>query len=92
VPDLTRVIEYQVVAWADLDRMGDLQARLKETLGVTPEVGILRCATKDGSRMTFAGNAAATRELVRSGAAANPDGIAISKVAYPVFLKGWPHR
>jgi hypothetical protein len=87
-----RIIEYQVLSWTDLDEMGDLQLQLKDALGETSHVGILRCVAKHGRKVTFAGDPAATRELVRSGAAGDPDGIAISKTAYPVMLEGWPHR
>jgi hypothetical protein len=88
----TRIIEYQVLSWGDLDGMGDLQVQLKEAMGMKPHVGILRCATVGGKKVTFAGDAAATSELVSSGAASNPEGIAISKSAYPVSIDGWPYR
>ncbi len=88
----TLVIEYQVLSWADLDGMGDLQVQLGEAMGVKSHVGILRCAAEDGTKVTFAGDAATTSELVRSGAASNPEGIAISKSAYPVSIDGWPYR
>jgi hypothetical protein len=88
----TRVIEYQVLSWADLDGMGDLQVQLKEAMGVAPRVGILRCVTANGRKVTFAGGANATKEVVRSGAASHPQGIAVANKDFPVVLEGWPFR
>jgi hypothetical protein len=86
------VIEYEIISWADLDGMGDLAVRLKEAMGRAPQVGIIRCASKDGHKVTFASCAKATKELVKSGAASNPDGIAIPENVFPVMLAGWPYR
>jgi hypothetical protein len=86
------VIEYEIISWADVDGMGDLAVRLKETMGGAPQVGIIRCVTNDGHKVTFASCAKATKELVKSGVASNPDGIAIPKKAFPVMLEGWPYR
>jgi hypothetical protein len=88
----TRIIEYQVLSWADLDGMGDIQVQLKEAMGVRSHVGILRCAAEGGEKVTLLGDAAATSELVRSGAASDPEGVTISKLAYPVSIEGWPYR
>jgi hypothetical protein len=88
----TRIIEYQIVSWADLNTMGDFSRLVLDAMGTVAEVGILRCATEDGRRLTFIGEAAATEELVRSGAASNPEGIAIAKKPFPIMLAGWPHR
>lgn len=90
--DRARIIEYQVLSWSDLDGMGYLQVQLKDAIGVTSHVGILRCVTGDGNKVTFAGSAAATIDLVSSGAASNPAGIAISRSVYPVLIEGWPYR
>jgi hypothetical protein len=90
--DAVRVIEYEVLAWTDLSRMGDVPTLLREAIGEVPHVGILRCVTMDGRRVTFIGDADATAELVRSGAAGNPAGARIPKKAFPVMLEGWPHR
>jgi hypothetical protein len=46
----------------------------------------------DGRKVTFVGDAYATEELVSSGAASKPAGIAISKKDFPVMLEGWPYR
>jgi hypothetical protein len=88
----TRVIEYQVLSWADLDGMGDLQGQLKKAMGVAPSIGILRCVTASGRKVTLAGGAKATKEVVRSGAASHPDGIAVANKDFPVLLEGWPFR
>jgi hypothetical protein len=88
----TRVIEYQVLSWADLDGMGDLQVQLKKAMGVAASVGILRCVTANGRKVTLAGGAKATKEVVRSGAASHPDGIAVANKDFPVLLEGWPFR
>ena len=88
----TRIIEYQIVLWADLSTMGNFQSLAQDALGSVAEVGILRCVTEDDRRLTFLGDAAATQELVRSGAASNPDGVALAKKLFPIMLAGWPHR
>ena len=88
----TLVIEYEIIPWSDLDGMGDLYVQLKEALGPTPQVGIIRCVTKHGQKVTFASCGRATRELIKSGSASNPNGIAISKKNFPVMLDGWPYR
>jgi hypothetical protein len=87
-----RIIEYQILCWTHLDGMGDLQLQVKESMGVTRHVGILRCVAANGNQVTFAGDGDATRELVRTGAASNPQGIAIAKKDFPVMLEGWPFR
>jgi len=48
--------------------------------------------TEDGGRVTFAGDPAATSELVRSGTVSTHEGIGISKAAHPAVLRGTPHR
>ena len=88
----TRVIEYEIISWSDLDAMGDLPMRLKGALGDAHQVGLLRCVTARGSKVTFASSAKATKELIKSGAASNPKEIAISKKDFPVMLDGWPYR
>jgi hypothetical protein len=91
VPGDIRVIEYQVLPWAELDRLGDVQQHVKEAMGVAPDVGILRCVTKDGRKVTFVGDANSTNDLVASGAASNPQGFAIAKRDFPL-LEEWPFR
>jgi len=91
-PGGTRVIEYQGLSWADLDRTGDLPALVKEAMGNVLQVGILRCVTEGGGKVTLAGEAEVTRELVRSGAASTQAGIAIMKKDFPVILRSWPYR
>jgi hypothetical protein len=88
----TRIIEYQIVSWADLSTMGNFSRLVEDAMGTVAEVGILRCVTQDGRRLTFVGEAAATEELVKSGAASNPEGISIAKKPFPIMLAGWPHR
>jgi hypothetical protein len=92
VADAVRVIEYQVLPWADLDGMGDLPVRLKSTMGESPHVGILRCVTQGGRKVTFAGDANATNLLVKTGEASNPAGALIAKREFPVMMEGWPFR
>jgi hypothetical protein len=88
----TRIIEYQIVSWADLSTMGDFARLVRDAMGSVSEVGILRCVTEDARRLTFIGDAAATTKLVTSGAASNPEGIAIAKKSFPIMVAGWPHR
>ena len=87
-----RVIEYQVLPWADLDGMGDLPVMLKNAMGESPQVGILRCVTRSGRKVTFAGDADATNVLVKTGQASNPAGALIAKREFPVMMEGWPFR
>jgi hypothetical protein len=84
----TRIIEYQVVPWSDLLAMGDLSSLVTNAMGTVTQVGILRCVTNDGKRVTFVGRADATNALVASGAASNPAGVAIPKKSFPVMLEG----
>lgn len=87
-----RIIEYEVVPWSDLDRMGDLATLLKKVMQIGSTVGILRAVTEDDERVTFVGNAGVTERLVSSGAASDPTGVAIPKDEFPVVLTGWPYR
>ena len=87
-----RVIEYEIVPWDDLDRMGDLISLLDESIKVNSPVGIMRCVTEVGRKVTFVGTADETEKLVKSGAASKPEGIALPKKAFPVMLEGWPYR
>jgi hypothetical protein len=87
-----RIIEYEVVYWSDLDVMGDLPTLLADSMTIGSSVGFLRCVTRDGRKVTFAGNAQATKLLISSGAASQPSGVAIPKKDFPVMLEGWPHR
>jgi hypothetical protein len=66
--------------------------QLKQALGATPQVGIIRCVTKHGKKVTFASTAKTTRQLIKSGAASDPHGITISKKDFPVMFEGWPYR
>jgi hypothetical protein len=86
-----RVIEYEVVYWSDLDAMGDLSRMLADAMTIGSSVGFLRCVADDGRKVTFAGDADATKQLVTSGVASRA-GIAIPKKDFPVMLEGWPHR
>jgi hypothetical protein len=61
-------------------------------MGVAHHLGILRCVTKDGNKVTFVGDPDSTNDLVRSGAAGNPQGIAIAKKDFPVIVEGWLFR
>jgi hypothetical protein len=88
----TRIIEYEVVPWAGLSGMGDLPTLVTDAMGAVSHVGILRCITDGGRKVTFVGQADATVELVRSGAASNPNGVNLSKKSFPVMLEGWPYR
>ena len=88
----TRIIEYEVVPWTDLDRMGDLVTLLNKFIKIGSSVGILRAITEDEERVTFVGNAEAMTKMVSSGAASNPAGIAIPMDEIPVILTGWPYR
>jgi hypothetical protein len=72
--------------------MGDLPLLLKEALGAAPQVGFIRCVTDQGRKVTFASGAKATKQLIRSGAASDPNGVVISKDDFPVMLEGWPYR
>jgi hypothetical protein len=87
-----RIIEYEVVYWSDLDAMGNLPKLLADSMTIGDSVGFLRCVTDDGRKVTFAGDADATKQLVTSGAASRPSGVAIPKTDFPVMLEGWPHR
>jgi hypothetical protein len=87
-----RIIEYEVVYWSDLDVMGDLPTLLSDSMTIGSSVGFLRCVTDDGRKVTFAGDADATKQLVTSGVASRPSGVAIPKKDFPVMLEGWPHR
>jgi hypothetical protein len=87
-----RIIEYEVVHWSDLDTMGNLPTVLADSLTIGSSVGLLRCVTGDGRKVTFAGDADATKHLITSGAASRPSGVAIPKKDFPVMLEGWPHR
>jgi hypothetical protein len=86
-----RIVEYEVVHWSDLDEMGNLPTLLADAITTTSSVGIVRCVTHDGRKVTFAGDAKATKELITSGAASRPSGTAIAKKDFPVMLEGWPH-
>jgi hypothetical protein len=87
-----RIIEYEVVYASDLDGMGDLSKLLSDSMAIGSSVGLLRCVTDDGRKVTFAGDADATKLLITSGAASRPSGLAIPKKDFPVMLEGWPHR
>jgi hypothetical protein len=87
-----RIIEYEIVSWAELAQMGDLCTLLAQNMTIGSSVGILRCVTRTRRKVTFAGDADVARTLVASGAASNPAGIEISKKAFPVMLVGWPYR
>jgi hypothetical protein len=87
-----RIIEYEIVAWTDLDRMGDLSSLLSDVMKIGSYVGILRCTADNGRKVTFLGDAGATSQLVSSGAASNPTGVAIAKKDFPVMVEGWPYR
>jgi hypothetical protein len=87
-----RIIEYEIVDWDELAKMGDLPILLGETMRAGSPVGILRCVTTRRRKATFAGDAAAARKLIASGAASNPRGVLISKQEFPVMLVGWPYR
>jgi hypothetical protein len=91
VADKVRVIEYEIVAWADLQLMGSLAALVEERMGVVPEVGVLRCTARGTTKLTFIGTAAATRALVASGQAGDPSGLLLPKKDFPVMLEGWPN-
>ena len=54
--------------------------------------GVLETELGDGRKVTFAGDAQATKQLISSGAASRPSGTAIPKKDFPVMLEGWPHR
>jgi hypothetical protein len=87
-----RIIEYEIVSWGDLDQMGELSDLLSDTMIVGSQVGVLRCVAQERRRVTFAGDAEATRKLVASTAASSPTGVAIAKRDFPVMLEGWPFR
>ena len=70
----------------------DLSSLLSDSLKIGSYVGILRCTADDGRKVTFLGHAGATSQLVGSGAASSPTGIAIAKKDFPVMLEGWPYR
>jgi len=72
--------------------MGGLPTLLKGAMGELPQVGILRCVTKGGRKVTFAGHADATNVLVKTGEASNPAGALIAKKEFPVMMEGWPFR
>jgi hypothetical protein len=87
-----RIIEYEIVSWTDVEQMGELATLLSETMAVGSQVGILRCVTQAGRKVTFAGDGDTTRRLVASTAASSPGGIAIAKKDFPVMMDGWPFR
>lgn len=87
-----RVVEYEILLWSDLYRMGDLVAHIGDSLEVGSALGILRCVTGNGRQVTYVGSADATEKLVKSGVASQPDGIAIPRKIFPVMLEGWPYR
>jgi hypothetical protein len=89
---MVRIIEYEVVHWSDLDAMGTLSTVLADALTIGSSIGFLRCVDDHGRKVTFAGGADATKQLVASGAASQPAGISLSKKDFPVMLEGWPHR
>jgi hypothetical protein len=87
-----RVIEYEIVTWADLLNLGSWAELVESKMGTVAAVGVLRCATRTTTKVTFIGDAEATRELIKSGKAGNPVGVSISKEKFPIMLSGWPHR
>ncbi len=89
--DKVRIIEYEIVAWADLLLMGSLAAIVEGKMGVVPEVGVLRCTARGLTKVTFIGQSAATRALVASGKAADPSGLLLPKKDFPVMMEGWPN-
>ena len=89
--DKVRIIEYEIVAWADLCLMGSLAAIVEEKMGVVPDVGVLRCTVRGMTKLTFIGKSAATRALVASGKAGDPSGVPLPKKDFPVMLEGWPN-
>ena len=58
-----RIIEYEVVYWSDLDTMGDLPTLLADSVTIGSSVGVLRCVTDNGRKVTLVGDADATKQL-----------------------------
>ena len=72
--------------------MGDLATPLTYSVKVGSLVGIFRCVTENGLKVTFVDDANSTRELVNSGTASELTGIAIPKDALLPMQEGWPYR
>jgi len=87
-----RVIEYEILTWADSERISALAGQSHSQLRVVPEVAVLRGVDEAGQKLTFLGDAAHTREILRTGAASDPGGTLLSVDKFPVVRPGWPFR
>jgi hypothetical protein len=84
-----RVIEYEILTWAESRRITVLKMPVKP---VGPEIGVLRCVDPGGQKLTFNGSATVARRLVASGRASDPGGVELTKDKFPIVRDGWPGR
>jgi hypothetical protein len=81
-----RVISHEIVNWRDADSLNVLGLRVEEGA----RVAVLRCTDVRGRKVTVAGDADQWLALLRTGAAADPDGILLDKAEFPITRIGWP--
>jgi hypothetical protein len=88
-PGAVRPIDYEIVAKTQLARVGAVRAAVANHLHGMHELALLRCVDHRGDKLTVFGDPQQLRRLLRSGEAADPEGMMLSKDSFPVMVRGW---
>ena len=87
-PGSVRAVEYEIVS-NRADIFGLTRGTLKNELAGLSELGVMRCVDDQSRKLTVIGDAKHVRKLIANGMACNPDGMALTRQAFPVVLPGW---
>jgi hypothetical protein len=88
-PGTVRAIEYEIVDKEQIARNGLSGNSLAGQLKASSQLGVLRCVDHQGKKLTFIGHAKHVQNLVASGSASDPCGMALDDRSFPVVIDGW---
>jgi hypothetical protein len=88
-PGTIRAVTHEIMDKAQAARIGLRGMSLTGGLRTTTELGVLRCVDHQGKKITVIGQARHVLNLVRSGEASDPTGMALREGMFPVVVNGW---
>jgi hypothetical protein len=89
-PGKVRPIEYDLVPKSEAAKIGLTADAVTDHLGSMTRVGVLRCVTAGGEKVTAVCDGDHLRTLLASGEASRPSGMILTRQAFPVVIDGWP--
>jgi hypothetical protein len=88
---VVRAVEYEVLPRDMAATVGISPAEVKELFPDEADLAVVKCVCVDraGEKLTCVADAERFKELLKTGQAADPAGLIVTRLTWPVVFKGW---